>query len=423
MIKNLLLATMLSIFTAGQVSAQSGQQSISLTTDIPVGDTLRVVIEHVGRVSATGVDPLYYAPNDTTFKFILTSSSVTISANQIKWFHCDNQMIRTLDVSRAGSLQHLECGNNLISSLDLSSNTALNTLNCSGNTQLRGTLDLSANTNLVELGCTQVPITTLVLPSYGSNLETLWLSSCHNLTGLDVSNIRSLKTLGCNYMSSLASLMLSNNTNLEYLYCSNSSVTSINTSNLPNLRELWCNDNPGLNTLNVTNMANLTDLYCSNCNLSQLSVANCTSLERLFCQHNQIDATALTNLINSLPYHQPTPENLELYEFCYYDNHAGQERNEYPTNAQISSCYNRGWTPKYVVFDTGIQYPVWTPYPQPNRSFNAMKPQRGQTTEIRSIADIDNNDHALWYDMQGRCVSKPTHSGLYIHKGKKIFIK
>ena len=84
MIKNLLLATMLSIFTAGQVSAQSGQQSISLTTDIPIGDTLRVVIEHVGRVSATGVDPLYYAPNDTTFKFILTSSSVTISANQIK---------------------------------------------------------------------------------------------------------------------------------------------------------------------------------------------------------------------------------------------------------------------------------------------------------------------------------------------------
>ena len=186
MIKNLLLATMLSIFTAGQVSAQSGQQSISLTTDIPIGDTLRVVIEHVGDISTTGIGNVIFF-NDTTFKFILTSSSVTISANQIKWFHCDNQMIRTLDVSRAGSLQHLECGNNLISSLDLSSNTALNTLNCSGNTQLRGTLDLAANTNLVELGCTQVPITTLVLPSYGSNLETLWLSSCHNLTGLDVS--------------------------------------------------------------------------------------------------------------------------------------------------------------------------------------------------------------------------------------------
>ena len=52
-----------------------------------------------------------------------------------------------------------------------------------------------------------------------------------------------------------------------------------------------------------------------------------------------------------------------------------------------------------------------------------MKQRGGQTTEIRSIADVDSNDHALWYDMQGRCMNKPTRSGLYIHKGKKIFIK
>lgn len=423
MIKSLLLATMLSIFTAGQVSAQSGQQSISLTTDIPIGDTLRVAIEHEGRMSVTGVS--YSDSQDQiSYKFVLASPFVTFSANKITWFNCDNQSVTSLNVSGADSLKNLECGNNLMPSLDVSSNTALETLNCSGNQQMTGTLDLSANGNLVEIGCTEIPITTLVLPSNGRKLEVLWLTSCSNLTNIKLSQLTNLKTLGCNNMSSLASLLLANNSALEYLYCSNSAVTSINAASLPNLRELWCNDNPNLQLLNVENASLLTDLYCSNCNLSQLSVANCTSLERLFCQHNQIqEADNLTNLINSLPYHQPTDENLELYEFCYYDGYMGSENNIIPTSAQISSCYNRGWSPKYVVFDTTIQYPIWTPYPRPNRSFNAMKQRGGQTTEIRSIADVDSNDHALWYDMQGRCMNKPTRSGLYIHKGKKIFIK
>lgn len=423
MIKNLLLATMLSIFTAGQVSAQSGQQSISLTTDIPIGDTLRVAIEHEGRMSVTGVS--YSDSQDQiSYKFVLTSPTVTLSADNITWFHCDNQLITSLNVSKAGSLRNLECGNNFITSLDVSANKELETLNCSGNLKMTGTLNLAANTKLIELGCTEVPITTLILPSNGSNLETLWLSSCHNLTGLDVSNIRSLKTLGCNYMSSLASLMLSNNTNLEYLYCSNSSVTSINTANLPNLRELWCNDNPNLQLLNVENASLLTDLYCSNCNLSQLSVANCTSLERLFCQHNQIRTTALTNLINSLPYHQPTPENLELYEFCYYDSleNRKKDNNVAPTTDQISKCYAKGWTPKYLAVDNNIKYPIWISFTKPNSS-RSINQYGKQTNEIRSIEDIDANDHSLWYDIQGRCVSKPTHSGLYIHNGKKVFIK
>ena len=150
------------------MSAQSRQQSISLTTDIPIGDTLRVVIEHVGRVSATGVEPLYYAPNDTTFKFILTSPTVTLSADNITWFHCDNQLITSLNVSKAGSLRNLECGNNFITSLDVSANKELETLNCSGNLKMTGTLNLAANTKLIELGCTEVPITTLICLLYTS---------------------------------------------------------------------------------------------------------------------------------------------------------------------------------------------------------------------------------------------------------------
>lgn len=32
-------------------------------------------------------------------------------------------------------------------------------------------------------------------------------------------------------------------------------------------------------------------------------------------------------------------------------------------------------------------------------------------------------DNAPYYDLQGRRIAKPTRSGLYIHNGKKIFIK
>ncbi|MDD7272713.1 MAG: hypothetical protein PUG96_01930, partial [Prevotellaceae bacterium] len=66
MTKNLLLAIMLSIFTAGQVSSQNGQQSISLTTDIPIGDTLKVALEIPPySLQATGVEPDYICINDT----------------------------------------------------------------------------------------------------------------------------------------------------------------------------------------------------------------------------------------------------------------------------------------------------------------------------------------------------------------------
>lgn len=424
MIKNLLLATMLSIFTAGQVSAQSRQQSISLTTKLPVGDTLRVIVEHAGNLSLDGVEPLYYTPNDTSYNFILTSPTVTLSADNITWFHCDNQLITSLNVNKAGSLRNLECGNNFITSLDVSANKELETLNCSGNLKMTDTLNLAANTKLIELGCTEVPITTLILPSNGSNLETLWLSSCKYLTGLNVSNIKQLKTLGCNNMSELTSLFIKNNENLEYLYCTNTAITSLNAANLKNLRELWCNDNPGLNTLNVTNMANLTDLYCSNCNLSQLDLTNCTKLERVFCQHNNIDAQNLTALITSLPKYTPTDENLELHEFCYYDSleNGKKDNNVAPTTDQISKCYAKGWTPKYLAVDNNIKYPIWISFTKPNSS-RSINQYGKQTTEIRSIEDIDANDHSLWYDIQGRCVSKPTHSGLYIHNGKKIIIK
>ncbi len=421
MTKNLLLAIMLSIFTAGQVSAQNGQQSISLTTDIPIGDTLKVALEIPPySLQATGVEPDYICINDTIYHLVLTQNTVTLSAPTISWFSCEHQLITSLNVGNATSLKGLDCGNNRISVLNLSQNAALETLMCSGNAQLGGTLNLANNPALIELGCSGCPISNISLPTNNS-LEILWVSSCPNLTGLSLTSMPALKTLACNN-TPIQGLNLSNNTNLEYLYCQNTNLTTVNVANNTSLRELWCNDN-NLSSLNVTGASNLTDLYCFNCNLSQFSVANCTSLERLFCQHNQIGQTALTNLINSLPYHQPTDDNLELYEFCYYDDYTGSEHNYVPTSAQINSCYNRGWSPKYVVFDTTIQYPIWIPYPQPNLSFNAMKQQRGQTTEIRSIADIDANDHALWYDMQGRCMSKPTRSGLYIHNEKKVYIK
>lgn len=415
MIKNLLLATMLSIFTAGQVSATD---VINLHTTKSIGSTFSFAVEKVGKIQIVGGSNIQNS-NDTTYTFTTTSSNITISAPTITWFSCGHNQITSLDVTNAPSLITLDCVGNGISSLNLTQNTALETLMCSGNTQLGGTLNLTSNTALKELGCSGCPISNISLPTNNS-LEILWVSSCPNLTGLSLNSMPALNTLACNN-TPIQGLDLSNNTNLQYLYCQNTNLTTVNVANNTSLRELWCNDN-SLSSLDVTGASNLTDLYCANCNLSQLSVANCTSLERLFCQHNNIDTTALTNLINSLPYHQPTQPNWDLYEFCYYDSRAGQEGNDTPTTAQISSCYNKGWTPKYIYLDPTYNYPMWVPFENPNRS-RSMNQNGTQTTEIRSITDINANDHSLWYDMQGRCMKKPTRSGLYIHNGKKVIIK
>jgi len=98
---------------------------------------------------------------------------------KLKDLNCEDNQIKTLDLSNNTALENLICGDNQLTSLDVSKNTALVYLYCRDN--LLTTLDVSNNLELSRLDCSQ-----------------------NQLTSLDVSNI-SLDYLDCtlNYMASV----------------------------------------------------------------------------------------------------------------------------------------------------------------------------------------------------------------------------
>lgn len=94
---------------------------------------------------------------------------------------------------------------------------------------------------------------------------------------IDVSNNKNIKSLtGIEYFS-----------NLDNLYCDGTSITSLDVSNNINLETLWCNKNEELKTLKVNGASALVSLDCSSTSISNLDVNNNTNLETLYCQNNK----------------------------------------------------------------------------------------------------------------------------------------
>lgn len=160
-----------------------------------------------------------------------------------------------------------------------------------------------------------------------TNLEELLfqnvsIGSCP-LTLVDFSNHPNLKSL--TFSSTITSLDLSSNVNLDKasIFCPN--LTSVNFSNLENLRELnyygksptidisdctnllslYCigsnsaftspEDNK-LTSLDLTSQTRLIDLFLSGNKLTSLDLSSCTNLERIDVSYNQLSELNLQNV-------------------------------------------------------------------------------------------------------------------------------
>ena len=88
----------------------------------------------------------------------LKSLDVSSNANLITLI-CSSNELTELIVSQNTALNYLECNNNALTSLDVSQNPALNILTCSSNNLT--TLDLSSNTNLEILSVDNNQLETL----------------------------------------------------------------------------------------------------------------------------------------------------------------------------------------------------------------------------------------------------------------------
>lgn len=144
-----------------------------------------------------------------------------------------------------------------------------------------GIEDFSA---LVEFLCSGNNIDTLVL-TQNYNLEKLY---CHStqMELLDVTMITTLKELHCNY-NLLTSINITQNTQISWATFRNNLLTSIDVSNNGLLVSFDCRENQ-LTALDVSNNPSLTWLGCADNQISNLEVSQNPMLGFLFCEDNQL---------------------------------------------------------------------------------------------------------------------------------------
>ena len=143
--------------------------------------------------------------NDTIYCDIVYpdtfTRTITIIGKDVRFLHCERNLLTNLDVSKNIALEHLNCGWNQLTDLDVSKNIALCYLNCEWN--LLTSLDVSQNTALTELLCN------------ANRLSSL--SICKNIT---------LKYLDCSG-NQLTNLNVSKNTEIFYIECSTNTFSEM----------------------------------------------------------------------------------------------------------------------------------------------------------------------------------------------------
>ena len=87
---------------------------------------------------------------------------------------------------------------------------------------------------------------------------------------------------------------------IAMLNCQGNQLTALNVSGLASLQVLYCHYNK-LTALNVQGLTSLQWLDCSSNKLPELNVQGLTALRVLNCYVNQLNAKAMTALLNALP--------------------------------------------------------------------------------------------------------------------------
>ena len=82
--------------------------------------------------------------------------------------------------------------------------------------------------------------------------------------------------------------------------CSENKLTALNVQGLTALKELECYNNQ-LTELNVQGCTSLQKLECRVNKLPELNVSGLTALNFVSCYYNQLNAQAMTKLLNALP--------------------------------------------------------------------------------------------------------------------------
>ena len=215
----------------------------------------------------------------------------------------------------------------------------------------------------------------------------------NQLTSLDVSKNTVLTLLNCGG-NQLTSLDVSKNTKLTELECGDNQLTSLDVSKNIALTYLFCSDN-FFTSLDVSKNTALTMLLCYNNQLTSLDVTKNTALTYLSCYLNRIKGDAMDALVESLS------SNGEMYVIY------GANEQNVMTTTQVVAAKAKGWTA--YAYGGGYWY-----------EYAGVDPSTG----VNNVETSEAADSAPWYTINGvKLAEKPTAPGIYIHGGKKVFVK
>ena len=211
---------------------------------------------------------------------------------EITELSCNNNQIKTLNLSKNTKLKYVECERNNLTTLILSGCPELYDLDCSRNPDLTS-LDLSKNKKLSNLSC------------YSCGIETLDLTGQPNLNYLFCSN------------NPLSSMIIKEDVPLYTLNCSNTALTSLDVSSFSRLGSLSCNGCSKLKSLKLSSSINT--LNCYNCNLSSLSIGSCCYLTTLSCYGNKIRTLDISGSIYLVYVYETAKKSAEYYDYYRAD--------------------------------------------------------------------------------------------------------
>lgn len=226
----------------------------------------------------------------------LNVSNLNISSLEgIEWFIslealiCNGNQLTTLDVTTNTALKSLLCGSNELSSLQLNNNRDLETLNCSDNQ-----ID---NLDLVDVG-TQT--------AYHPSLKSL---SCSNnqLTQIDVSKNDNLSSLNVSNNRLIGTLDVSNNSNLESLFCASNQITTLDLS----INTLLKNLDASSNLISSLDLTTINTITCPNPQTTPFTV--CQDFGSINVSRNQLVTLNIANGYNSLISNFSAEDNPDLF--------------------------------------------------------------------------------------------------------------
>lgn len=158
----------------------------------------------------------------------------------------------------------------------------------------------------------------------------------HSVKGsLDFSGLTELRELSLKFNNGVTEINVSNNSKLQKLDISNTSISELSVSSNTKLKRLFIGYT-NIKELNIGNNRELKELSCglSECNLSSLDISKNTDLEKLVVPYyfniNLINNTKITNLtcgVNTDISYLNDLETLRLYDIKDDDKHTIEENN------------------------------------------------------------------------------------------------